>query len=143
MPKISISTYIPADPEQVFGQVTAFPTRGAPNSRLLEDKYGHLEEQDGRTYKFRERTEAGVLWQYTFDPPRRRSMESLNSNWSDRIDTFEPLGDGTNWTITWRPKPGGAPVLLRWLLFRLKDRKMLYAQLMQPVVDHFQKREFY
>lgn len=143
MPEMSISTYLPADPEQVFSQVTAFPARGTPDTRALEEKYGQLEDQDGPSYQFREKSATGIRWRYTFDPPRQRYAEALESTWSDRTDTFEAEGDGTVWTITWHPKARGAPLLLRWLFFRLKDRKMLEERLMGPVVDHFQKREFY
>ena len=143
MPKISISAYVPADPAAVFTHVTAFPAHGMPDRRLLRDKYGHLENEDGMVYVFRDDTEAANRWRYSFDPPARREAESLDSNWSDRIDAFDPSGDGTAWTITWQPKSQGAPFFLRWIFFRLKDRKLLYQQLMQPVVDHFQKQEFY
>ena len=143
MPKITISAHVPADSATVFSHVTGFPAQGAPDVRLLQDRYGTLEGQEGFTYTFREDSEAATLWLYTFDPPHRRVAEDLETNWSGRTDTFEPSGDGTTWTITWQPKAGGAPVLLRWLLFRWQDRKKLYNRMMQPVVDHFQRQEFY
>ena len=143
MPRISISTYVPGDQATVFSHVTGFPAAGAPDLRRLEDKYGRLEEDDGRTYIFRDSAGTATRWRYTFNPPHTREAVDLDTNWSDRTDMFVAAGDGTTWTITWEPKSRGAPFLLRWLFFRWKDREMLRSQMMQPVIDHFNKREFY
>ena len=143
MPTITISAYVPADAGSVFSHVTGFPVQGAPDLRLLQDKYGTLEVQEGQRYTFRENSEAATLWLYTFEPPHRRLAQDVETNWSDRIDTFEAADEGTIWTITWQPKAKGAPFLLRWLFFRWQDRKKLYDQMMKPVVDHFGKQEFY
>ena len=145
MPKITITALVPADPPAVFTHVTAFPTLGEPDTRLLENKYGRLEAQEGRAFTFsdstRPNTDTRLL--YTFDPPHRRDMKHLDSDWADRTDTFVQSPDGTEWTIVWEPKSKGAPFLVRWLFFRWKDRERLYNQIMRPVVDHFGKRDFY
>ncbi len=143
MPNISISTHLPVGPAQAFTHVTAFPAHGDPDPRLLEDKYGSLESHEGTTYTFRDKSQGAHRWSYAFDPPHRREIKALDSDWSDRIDTFEPFGDGTQWSITWQPKSQGAPVLLRWLFFQLKDKKVLYEQIMQPVEEQLKKQEFY
>ena len=143
MPKITISAQVPADAGSVFAHVTGYPSQGTPDVRLLQDRYGVMEAQEGMTFTFRDNTEAASRWLYTFNPPHMRHAEDLDTNWSDRIDTFEPSGEGTIWTITWVPKSKGAPFLIRWLFFRWQDRQRLYDQMMQPVVDHFGKRDFY
>ena len=143
MPEITITAYVPAEVSLVFSHVTAFPARGEPDLRLLQDRYGDLETRDGPAYTFRDNTEAATRWRYIFEPPYRRVSEDLDTNWSDRIDKFEPSGEGTTWTITWQPRSKGAPFLMRWLFFRWQDRQKLYDQMMQPVVAHFQKQEFY
>ena len=143
MPDISLTAHVPGDSKSVFAYVTAFPSNGNPDLRSLEDKYGSLEEQEGLTYIFRDNTSAGIRWRYTFDPPHTRETIDLDSNWSDRFDVFEPWGDGTRWTITWEPKSRGAPFLLRWLFFRWKDRERLHSEIVQPVIDHFEKQGFY
>ena len=145
MPEITISSWVAAEPSAVFTHVTAYPTHGEPDTRLLENKYGKLEDQDGHSFTFsnttRQHTDTRLL--YTFSPPNRRDMKHLDSDWADRTDTFLPSGEGTEWTIVWEPKSKGAPFLVRWLFFRWKDRQRLYDQIMQPVVEHFEKQDFY
>ena len=145
MPQITISARVPADPSAVFTHVTAFPAHGEPDTRLLENKYGKLEAQDGLAFTFSNTTRhhADTRLLYTFEPPHRRYMQHLDSDWADRTDTFLPSEYGTEWTILWEPKSKGAPFLVRWLFFRWKDRHRLYNQIMQPVVDHFGKQDFY
>ena len=145
MPKITISSTVPANPAAVFTHVTAFPAHGEPDTRLLENKYGRLEASDGFAFTFSDSTRPNTdtRLQYTFDPPHRRDMKHLDSDWADRTDTFLPSGDGTEWTIVWEPKSKGAPFLVRWLFFRWKDRQRVHDQIMQPVVDYFGKQDFY
>ena len=145
MTQITISARVPADPSAVFTHVTAFPAYGEPDTRLLENKYGKLEAQDGLAFTFSNTTRhhADTRLLYTFEPPHRRYMQHLDSDWADRTDTFLPSEYGTEWTILWEPKSKGAPFLVRWLFFRWKDRQRLYNQIMQPVVDHFGKQDFY
>lgn len=145
MPKITISCQVPADPLAVYTHVTAFPAHGEPDLRLLENKYGRLEAQEGTAYTFSDsaRPDTDTRLQYTFEPPHRRHTKHLDSDWADRTDTFFPSTVGTDWTIVWEPKTKKAPLLVRWLFFRWKDRQRLYNQIMQPVVDHFRKQGFY
>lgn len=145
MPIITISALVPAEPAAVFTHVTAFPAQGAPDTRQLESRYGRLENQDGQDYIFCSTNSEGVdnRLLYVFSPPHQREMKHLDSDWADRTDTFTPILNGTEWTIIWEPKSKGAPFLIRWLFFRWKDRQRLYDQIMQPVVDHFQKQDFY
>ena len=143
MPKITISSHVQAPPSTVFPYVTGYPSTGSPDLRVLQDRYGALEEQDGQTFIFRDDSETATRWSYTFDPPHTREAIDLDTNWSDRTDRFEPTGQGTTWTITWEPKSRGAPFLLRWLFFRWKDQQQLHSQMMQPVIDHFSEQGFY
>ena len=148
MPVFKIEAYVPASPEQVFSHVTAFPARGEPNTRALEERYGQLLSREGDSYTFQDKATAENQWQCAFEPPRRRVMRSVASTWADRIDIFEPSGEGTHWTLLWEPKTRGAPALFKSLFFRFKDRKELHARLVQPVLDQFRQgntdsREYY
>ncbi len=143
MPRMSIAAHVPASPDQVFSLVTAYPAQGAPDLRALEGKYGQLLERQGNCYVFQERTAAAARWRYTFEPVHCRYAQALGSTWSNRLDTFAAAGEGTLWTITWEPQSGGAPLLLRWLLFRLKDRKRVYRQIVRPVLEQFQRQGYY
>ena len=145
MPEITISAHVTATPSEVYAHVTAFPTGGQPDTRMLEQKYGRLESQDGQSFTFCSTSSSGAQARllYTFSPPHTREMKHLDSDWADRTDTFTASAGGTDWTIVWHPKSKGAPLLVRYLFFRWKDRARLYNQIMQPVVDQFQKQNFY
>ncbi len=99
--------------------------------------------QEENCYTFQDNTEAANRWRCSFEPPRRRVMQALESTWSDRTDTFEPAGDGTRWTLTWELKAQGIPAWFKGVFFRFKDRKQVYANLVQPVIEQFQKQEYY
>lgn len=143
MPILQIEAYVPASPAQVFSHVTAFPAGSLPDNRLLEEKYGRLLSQEEGYYVFQDNTEAANKWRCTFEPPHRRVMEALESNWSDRIDAFETSGEGTRWTLTWELKSRGAPALFKSLFFRFKDRKQIYNGMVQPVIEQFQRQGYY
>lgn len=143
-PVLRIEAYVPASPAQVFSYVTAFPAGSEPDRRRLEEKYGRLLAQEGNCYTFQDNTAAANRWRCRFDPPHCRVMQALESTWSDRTDTFAALRNGTRWTLTWELKERGSPALLRWLLFRFKDRRQIYRRMVQPVLDQFQKpAEYY
>ena len=141
MPPMQIQAYIPAPPEQVFTYVTAFPVHGAPDLAALESKYGRLISQDGNDYIFQDETPSANHWRCAFDPPRQRIMAAVQSTWSDRTDTFDPDGDGTLWTLTWQPQATGLPALVKSLAFRLRGRRQVYARIIQPALDEFQRRD--
>ena len=145
MPPMQIEAYVPALPEQVFVYVTAFPVSGEPDVAVLEAKYGRLLSQQENSYTFLDNTPSANRWRCTFTPPRQRVMAAVESTWSDRTDTFEPEGDGTRWTLTWQPQARGLPALVKELVFRLRGRKQVYARIIQPALDEFerQKRDYY
>ena len=143
MPLFRIEAFVPAPPEQVFRHVTAFPARGAPDIRLLEERYGRLLDQEGDSYTFEEKSEAATRWRYTFTPPSSRFMEAVGSTWADRIDTFEASGQGTRWIVGWNPKSRGFPAFVQWLVFKHKGRQQAYDRLVPPVIEAFQSQGYY
>jgi hypothetical protein len=141
MPKLKFQTLVPANVDQVYEHVTAFPVNGEADEKALENKHGRLLEREGNTFTFQENTGPGTRWQCTFDPPKLRTMRALDSSWSDRIDQFEPAQGGTIWTITWELKGRGLAAYTQWLGFQFKDKQRVYGMIVLPVVQHFQKDE--
>jgi hypothetical protein len=141
MPKLKFRSLVPANVDQVYEHVTAFPVSGQADEKALESKYGRLLERDDNTFTFQENTEPGMRWQCTFQPPKLRTMRALDSSWSDRIDEFEPDQGGTKWTITWEPKGRGLAAYTQWLAFQLKDKQRVYGLIVLPVLQHFQRDE--
>ncbi len=140
MPNIKFRTLVPATPEQVYEYVTAYPASGRVSRRALEEKHGQLIEQDGDDYIFREGAEGGITWRCSFDPPRRRVMRAQGSQWADRIDDFEPSGDGTLWTAVWELKAIGLRSYTQWIMFQIRGKSQIQASLIMPVVEHFQQQ---
>ena len=136
MTRIQLRALIPASPEVVYEHVTAFSVTGR---RALEKKYGRLVGRDGDTYTFKEDTEEGVTWRSTFQPPTQRVMRAPGTRWADRIDLFEPLGEGTIWTVMWEGNARGVRVFTQWLGFQLRGKKRAYAKVVRPVVMHFEE----
>ena len=137
MPAIRFRVQVPASPERVFEHVTGFPASGAPSRRTLESKYGTLVGQDGQDYTFLDASDEDVRWRCTFDPPRHCAMRSLESTWADRLDWFEPSGDGTIWTVAWETKTRGIRSLIQWLIFQKTGKRQTYDQIVAPVLRHF------
>ncbi len=139
MPRIQVQAIVPASPEAVYEHVTAFAVTGRTGRRALEERYGRLVGRDGDTYTFKEDTEEGITWRCTFQPPTQRVMQAPGSQWSDRIDWFYPWGEGTLWTVIWEGNARGLRVFTQWLGFQLKGKKRAYAQVVGPVVRHFEE----
>ena len=139
MPRIRLQALVPASPEAVYEHVTAFAVTGRTGRRALEERYGRLVGRDGDTYTFKEETQEGVTWRCTFQPPTRRVMQAPDSTWADRIDLFEPREEGTLWTVMWESNARGLRVFTEWLGFRLKGKLGAYAEVVTPVVRHFQQ----
>lgn len=145
MPNMIFRTLVPGTPERVYEYVTAYPASGRVSQRALEEKHGKLIEQDGDDYVFREDAEdaedaeGGIIWRCTFDPPLRRVMRAQGFQWADRIDYFEPSGDGTLWTVRWEPKATGFRSYTQWLMFHIRGKSQVQASLIMPVVQHFQQ----
>lgn len=139
MPNITFRTLVPGTPERVYEYVTGYSTSGRGNRKALEEMHGQLIERDGDDYVFREGAEDGITWRCSFDPPRRRVMQAQGSQWADRIDYFEPSGDGTLWTVVWAPKAAGFRPYTQWLMFHIREKSRIRAALIMPVVQHFQQ----
>ena len=137
--RIQLQALIPASPEAVYEHVTAFAVTGRTGRRALEEKYGRLVGRDGDTYQFQEDTEESVTWHCTFQPPTQRVMRAPGTGWADRIDWFAPWGEGTLWTVAWEGKVRGLRVFTQWLGFQLSGKRRTYAELVRPVVNHFEE----
>ena len=143
MPRIQIQAIIPGSPDAVYEHVTAFAVTGRTGRRALEERYGRLVGRDGDTYIFqedpREGSEEGVTWNCTFQPPTQRFMQAQGTSWADRIDWFEAWGEGTLWTVVWQSHAQGVRVFIHWLGFQLGGKKRAYAEVVRPVVGHFEE----
>lgn len=138
MPRIQVQTIIPASPEAVFEHVTAFAVNERTGRRALEEKYGRLVGRDGETYTFQEDTEEAVTWHCTFLPPTQRVMKAPGTAWADRIDWFQPWGEGTVWTVIWEGNAQGFRVFAQWLGFQLRGKRRAQVEIVAPVVRHFE-----
>ena len=142
MPTIHLQAFVPGNPDRVFERVTAFSPRREPDPQALQALYGTLLSQEGSSYSFREINQEtkgeGATWQCTFDPPRRRVMRTSDSAWADRVDEFEPSGDGTLWTIFWELKVQGLKAYTQWLGFQFGGRRRALESIVAPVIEHFQ-----
>ena len=143
MPRIQVQAIIPASPESVYEHVTAFAVTGRTGRRALEEKYGRLVGRDGDTYTFkeaaREDTEEGVTWHCIFQPPTRRVMQAPATPWADRTDWFSPWGEGTLWTVVWEGNARGIRLFAQWLGFQIRGKKRAHADIVRPVVGHFEE----
>ena len=138
MPDIKLQAFVPGHPDWVFQYVTAFSPTGQPDIAALQSRYGQLLSQEGNTYSFQETEGDKICWQCAFEPPRRRVMRAVDSPWADRIDEFEPSGDGTLWTILWETKTRGLKTYTQWLGFRFSGRRRTMELTVAPVIEHFQ-----
>ena len=141
MTNIGYQVQVPASPEEVFEHVTRFPVDGPPRRSVLEERYGTLLERDGDDYTFQDEANEELRWQCTFDPPRQRIMRIPESNWADRIDSFEPTEAGTFWTIVWELKTTGFRAYTQWLSFQLTGKRRTYYQVVAPVLQHFTRTD--
>jgi hypothetical protein len=141
MPRLTLHILVPATPEQVYEYITNYPGRGEPDEQSLQERYGELVEHMGNIYRFQEADEDRTIWQIGFEPPHSRTMRAIDSNWSDRLDDFEAVPEGTRWTITWETKTRGLPSYTQWLAFHLRGKARIYQQVMVPVAAHFQESQ--
>jgi hypothetical protein len=140
MPKLRLRSLVPTSPENLFEYITAHPAQGEADQERLERRYGRLVEHMGHIYRFEDQSPEKTLWQLGFDPPHRRSMQAIDSNWSDRTDEFEDADGWTRWTVTWELKSSGPTSITQWLAFQLVRKRQIYRQMMIPVLERFQSR---
>ena len=136
---IRIQAFVSGSPEAVYEHVTAYAATGRTNRRTLEERYGKLVARDGDVYTFKGDSEEAVSWSCAFQAPTQRVMRALDSKWADRFDWFEPSGNGTLWTIVWETKVTGLRALTQGLGYHLAGKRKMYAQVVEPVIRHFQQ----
>ncbi len=83
---------------------------------------------------FREDIGGGVTWDCLFEPPMRRTMRTVDSTWSDRIDEFFILPEGTLWEITWDVKAGTVTTLTKWITYHLLTKRTIWRRMIEPVL---------
>ena len=138
MQTLRVSNFIAGDQPAVYEYVTAFPTRGEPDNKAMEQKYGQFLGCESNTYTFLENIGGGVKWECVFDPPARRIMLAPGTKWSDRTDWFEVVEGGTLWTIHWQLKSQGPAAYIQAIMFHLRAKRQVYSQAIMPVLRHFQ-----
>ena len=146
MARLSLSTFIPATPEEVYEHVTAFAEGGPVDAKDFREKYGEILSRDDNVFLTQEvdgdKSSARanrITWRCTFQYPSRREMEALDSRWSDRVDIFRPAKGGTRWTIRWSTRVKGVLGLAQILMFRLAGHKNARRFIVAPVRGHFER----
>ena len=132
--RLKYQTIVAAPPEMVFQKVTGYPATGQIGGEELQDKYGKYLSGEGPSLTFREDVGGGVTWECFFEPPNRRTMRTVDSTWSDRIDQFIATPQGTLWEITWEVKAGAATTLTKWLAYHLFTKRSIGRRMIQPVL---------
>ena len=84
--------------------------------------------------------ESTETWRCVYEHPRQRIMRAHESKWADRIDLFEAADDSTLWTVEWQPKGAGFQAYTQWLGYQIRGKTHLYADVILPVIVHFQER---
>ena len=136
---------VPAPAEKVYEHVTSYGPDGPVDDEQFRRRYsddirpddgGYVYTEDIRRYP--DDPEEIITWRCVFDYPNRRVMAALDSDWSDRQDDFEPLGDASRWTVRWSVHGGMVPRLVRFLFFKLVRGKVIRREMQEPVVRHFE-----
>ncbi len=127
-------TIVPTTPEKVFEAVTGYPLSGEIRGEELEDKYGKYLSRDGPWLSFREDIGGGVTWACLFEPPNRRTMRTVDSTWSDRIDEFFVIPEGTMWEITWDVKASIVTTLTKWLAYHIFTKRTIWRKTVEPAL---------
>ena len=83
---------------------------------------------------FREDIGGGVTWELLFEPPNWRTMRTVDSTWSDRIDQFFTIPQGTLWEITWEVKAGTVTTLTKWLAYHIITKRTIWRRTVEPVL---------
>ena len=134
MLRLKYQTVVAASPEKVFEALTGYPVNGQVSGEELQNKYGKYLSGEGPSLTFREDIGGGVTWDYLFEPPMRRTMRTVDSTWSDRIDEFFILPEGTLWEITWDVKAGTVTTLTKWITYHLLTKRTIWRRMIEPVL---------
>lgn len=146
MARLRVSTTIPAPIEDVYQHVTGYGADGVIDDEVFKTQFGEVLESDGDILMVQEDTRLHpddppdlVTWRYAFDYLSGRSMETSDSIWANRYDTFHPAGDGTKWTVTWVTKRKGPRSIVQFVFFKILGRRSIRRQVVEPVSRHFQR----
>lgn len=134
MLRLKYQTVVAASPEKVFEALTGYPVNGQVSGEELQNKYGKYLSGEGPSLTFREDIGGGVTWDCLFEPPMRRTMRTVDSTWSDRIDEFFILPEGTLWEITWDVKAGTVTTLTKWITYHLLTKRTIWRRMIEPVL---------
>ncbi len=134
MLRLKYQTIVAASPENVFHQVTGYPVTGQVGGEELQDKYGKYLSGEAPSLTFLEDIGGGVTWECLFEPPNWRTMRTVDSTWSDRIDQFFATPQGTLWVITWEVKAGTATTITKWLAYHLFTKRTIGRRVIEPVL---------
>ena len=134
MLRLKYETIVAASPEKLFHAVTRYPVDGPVRGEELQDKYGEYLSGEGPSLTFREAIGGGVTWECLFEPPHWRTMRTVDSTWSDRIDRFIATPQGTLWEITWEVKAGTGTTLTKWLAYHLFTKRSIGRRMIEPVL---------
>jgi hypothetical protein len=132
--RLKYQTVVAASPEKVFEALTGYPVNGQVSGEELQNKYGKYLSGEGPSLTFREDIGGGVTWDCLFEPPMRRTMRTVDSTWSDRIDEFFILPEGTLWEITWDVKAGTVTTLTKWITYHLLTKRTIWRRMIEPVL---------
>ncbi len=134
MLRLKYQIVVAASPEKVFEALTGYPVNGQVSGEELQNKYGKYLSGEGPSLTFREDIGGGVTWDCLFEPPMRRTMRTVDSTWSDRIDEFFILPEGTLWEITWDVKAGTVTTLTKWITYHLLTKRTIWRRMIEPVL---------
>ena len=145
MARLRLSVFIPAPIEDVYQYITDYDKDGPVSDEAFKAQYGTVIEQEGHNIVVEENVSRHpedepdlVTWRCTFIYPTERSMEALDSLWSDRYDFFRSANGGTRWTIRWRTKMGGVQGIIQYLFFQLHGQRRMKKDVLTPVKEHFE-----
>ena len=146
MARFRLSTLIAAPIEDVYRRVTAYGEDGPLGEEAFQKEYGEVLEQEGNSYVVREDVRRYpddppelITWRCTFDFPESRNMESLDSVWAHRRDTFRSDGEGTMWRVDWDTRVGGLRGIIQYLSFRIVGHRRTRRHIMGPVQERFDR----
>ncbi len=144
MARLRLSTIIPAPVEDVYQYVTGYGAGGVIDEEDFQSQFGEVLEREGDTLVLREDTRLHpddapvmVTWRYTFDYSSQRGMETSDSMWANRYDTFRPADGGARWTVTWVTKRSGPRSILQYVFFKILGRRRIRKQVVEPVSRQF------
>lgn len=146
MARLRLSTTIPVPIEDVYQHVTGYGADGVIDDEVFKAQFGEVLERNGDILIVQEDTRLHpddpphlVTWRYAFDYLSGRSMETSDSTWANRYDTFRAAGDDTKWTVTWVTKRRGPRSIVQFVFFKILGRRSIRRRVIEPVSRYFQE----